>query len=105
MDNYNNAYAGLFISCLINDIGQREVGLLSYHLKLEGRWVAHILFAYVILWMKGANAINFSAYMQNCMIFKSLSVWIIHDHIRSEFWQMTMSLSTSDGRSFSLLLN
>ena len=47
-----------FIMFLIHDIGQREVDLLSYHLKLEGRRVTHLLFAYAILWMKSAKAID-----------------------------------------------
>ena len=47
-----------FILILIHDIGQRTMGLLSYHLKLEGSRVTHLLFAYAVLWMKGAKSID-----------------------------------------------
>ena len=38
-----------FIMFIINDIGQGEVGLLSYYMKLKGRQVAHLLFVYLII--------------------------------------------------------
>ena len=47
-----------FIPFLINVIGQREVILLSYHLKLGGCQVSHLLFAYTVLWMEGVKAID-----------------------------------------------
>ena len=34
------------------------MGLLSYHLKLDGCWFAHLLFAYTVLWMKSVKAID-----------------------------------------------
>jgi len=46
-----------FLLFLIHGISYSTVGLLSYHLKLKGRRVAHLLFAYTVLWMMGMKAI------------------------------------------------
>jgi len=41
-----------FITFLINDIGSRIMGLLSYLLNIRDQQVVHLLFVYVVLWMK-----------------------------------------------------
>ena len=47
-----------FIMFLVHGIGQSTMGMLSYHLKLEGQQVTHLLFAYTVLWMKGVTVID-----------------------------------------------
>ena len=58
------------------------MGLLSYHLKSERFRVAQLLFAYAVLWMKGAKAIHaISVAIANNSVIKDQMFELIHSMI------------------------